>query len=802
MGSWVLLAALLAQANPAEREKAGLELFEKRIRPLLIERCYECHSAASGKKLKGDLLLDTKAGILKGGSSGPPVVPGDPGRSLLVRSVRWADEDNRMPPKKKLDPDDVAAFERWVALGAPDPREAPVVERPKLDLAKAREFWSFRPLTDPKSPAVRDAAWPASPIDRFTLAALEARGLSPVADAGRRALLRRATFDLTGLPPTPEEVEAFVADASPDAWSKAVDRLLASPAYGERWGRHWLDLVRYSDTAGDNSDYPVPQLRLYRDWVIAAFNADKPFPEFVREQLAGDLLPWKTWEERRDKIVATGYVANAKRYGSRTEDYPWHLTYEDTIDNLGRTFLGLSLTCARCHDHKFDPVTMEDYYGLYGIFGSTKYSWPGIELDKQQRDLVPLVPPDQAEPLLKEREAKDKALEAEVKRLEKEKKQAETALKQAEKPSEGETEEARKERHAALKLAATAAAKAHEKAKKERDDLGRAPLPFPTAYAVFESKPGNAKIQMKGQPEKPGPEVPRRFLAVLGGQRLPETETGSGRRQLADWIVDPSNPLTARVLVNRIWLHHFGRGLVPTPSDFGKQGKPPTHPELLDWLASRFLETGGSIKTMHRLILNSRTYRLSTSLHPANAAADPGNEFLWRANRRRLDAESIRDAVLSVSGRLDRAPIGEHPFPDPRKWDFTQHKPFKDVYDHEKRSVYLMTQRFAKHPFLGIFDGADPNISVAWRGSSTTTLQALYFLNDPFFHAQAKAFADRVAKEAGADPAARVARAYALAFGRPPDDAERAAALGFLQSGDWGSYARSLLRLSEFVYVD
>ncbi len=752
---WVLLAAPQEVAD--EREKRGLELFERRVRPALIDNCYECHSAGS-KKLKGELLVDSRDALMKGGSSGPSLVPGEPDKSLLVLAVRWATEDLKMPPKKPMPVDDVRAVEEWVKLGAPHPKalaaDATPAPKKPIDFQKAREFWSLKPVVEPKLPAVRDESWPTSPLDRFILAGLEERGLKPVPDADRRTLIRRLTFDLIGLPPTPEEVDAFVADGDE---AKLVERLLASPHYGERWGRHWLDVVRYSDTAGDNSDYPVPQLYKYRNYVIDAFNRDVPYPRFIQEQLAGDLLPAGTDEERRRNLIATGYVASAKRFGSRVDDYPWHLTYEDTIDNLGRTFLGLTLMCARCHDHKFDPVTQEDYYALYGIFASTKYSWPGIELDKVQRDLVPLVTPDVVEPLMKERHEKIASLAARIKE-EKDKKAADAL-------------------------------------KKEKEAIEKSPLPFETAYGVVEGKKiGDAALQYKGNPEKPGAVVPRRFLTVLGGQRLPEGSPRSGRLELAGWLGDPANPLTARVMVNRIWQHHFGRGLVPTPSDFGKQGKPPTHPELLDYLARRFVESGGSVKAMHRLIVRSRAYRMSGDYDAANAAVDPSNERLWRHGRRRLDAESIRDALLAVGGNLDRTPGGEHPFPAPKAWDFTQHKPFKAVYDTDRRSVYLMTQRFAKHPFLGIFDVADPNFSTPARTTSTTTLQALWFLNDPFLHEQAKRFAKRFEGDVG--------KAYAIAFGRPPRPDELAAGEAYVKASGVESYARALLRLAEFVVVE
>jgi hypothetical protein len=685
-----------------------------------------------------------------------------------------------------------------------------------LDADSARKtYWAFQPIRQPPVPTVKDTAWLLNDVDRFILSRLEARGLVPVEPADKPTLLRRATFDLTGLPPTPEEIAAFLADDSPAAFARVVDRLLASPAYGERWGRHWLDLVRYADSAGDNSDYPVPQLYRYRNWVIRAFNQDKPYDQFLREQVAGDLLPAADEKQRLDQIVATGYLANTRRFGSYADaQYQWYLTYEDTIDNLGRTVLGLTVNCARCHDHKFDPISMEDYYGLYGIFQSTRYPWPGIELDKVPHDLVPLVPPEQAEPILQERQRQLTARDAEIKRLAKEKAAADKAVKAAE---PDKVAEARKK--------ADELAKAVLAAKAERERCAKVPLPFETAYAVAEKKKvGNARLQSKGDPERPGKEVPRKFLTVLGGQTLPPDAADSGRLELADWLTDPRNPLPARVLVNRIWQHHFGRGIVPTPSDFGKQGKPPSHPELLDYLAAVFLADGGpgappwGIKKMHRLIMLSRTYQLSSRDHAGNTQTDPDNESLWRFNCHRLDAESIRDALLAVSGALDRSVGGPHPFPAQATWDFTQHKPFKAVYETNRRSVYLMTQRIQRHPYLALFDGADPNASTAVRVTSTTPLQALYLLNDPFVHEQARRFAARLLAERS-DEGGRIERAYLLAFGRPVTAEELSAGMEYLarvreklraagtprerqEIAAWESCARALLLANELVYVE
>jgi hypothetical protein len=791
----ILMNAVAAAALLLAPQDDGVAFFEKRIRPVLAEHCYSCHSAKADK-LKGGLLLDTREGTLKGGDSGPALVPGSPGKSLLLQALRGADPDTVMPPKpkKRLPAAVVKDFEQWISAGAPDPRsaDASAPARGKIDWDEARKYWAFQPIREPAVPTVRDAAWPASPIDRFILARLEARGLKPAPDADPAAFLRRLTFDLTGLPPTPEEIEAFLADPSAEAAARVVDRLLASPAYGERWGRHWLDVVRYADTAGDNSDFPVPQHHRYRDYVIRSFNEDVPFDRFVREQIAGDLLPPAGEEERVRNVVATGYLANARRFGSRVDDYPWHLTIEDTIDNLGRTFLGFTVNCTRCHDHKFDPFTNDDYYGLYGIFASTRYPWPGIELEQKQRDFVALVPAEEARKGLAGRAERQKELEDAFKRIEAEKRAADAA-------GRGEDDEAIRARDHAAGLA-----KALDAAKKERDQFAKVPLPFETGYAVAEGeKRTNARIQVKGDPERLGVEIPRRFPTILGGRALAGDARGSGRLELAEWIVDPANPLTTRVVANRIWHWHFGKGIVATPSDFGKQGRAPTHPELLDWLALRFRESGGSWKALHRMICLSRAYRMSSRDDADALQADPANDLLWRFSRRRLEAEAIRDSILAVSGGLDRSPSPPHPFPPQTQWDFTQHKPFIAVYESDRRSVYLMTQRIRRHPFLGIFDGADPNASTAVRVASTTPLQALYFLNDPFVHAQAKRFARRIAAERP-DSDSRVDRAWRLALGRPPTGEERRSALDHVErsgADGWESLARVLFRLNEFLVL-
>lgn len=677
--------------------------------------------------------------------------------------------------------------------------------------------WAFQPFKSVSVPDLKNKEWPKTPIDNFILFILEQKRLRPNGEADRRTLLRRVTFDLIGLPPAPQDIDAFLEDRSSQAFAKVVDRLLDSPHYGERWGRHWMDLVRYADTAGDNSDYPVPQLYLYRNYIIDAFNRDKPFDRFIREQIAGDLLSVRDQKQRNEQVIATGYIALSRRFGSVVDRYPQHQTIEDTLDNMGRTFLGLSLSCARCHDHKFDPISTRDYYGLYGIFDSTRYAFPGIELLKVQKDFVPLVSDAEFDAIMAPHREKERELQkrhddlaAQRKQLEAEKLKLDGTINQSTDSEErkrltdenqklySQIEEVRKKVRTASE-----ALEAHRKKLPKVAD----------AYAVRDDKPHDVCVQLKGDPGRQGELVPRKFPDVLGGQQLSPNQTNqSGRLQLAEWIIQ--SPLTARVIANRIWHYHFGSGLVRTPSDFGVRGLPPTHPELLDWLAQRFVAEGWSIKKLHRLILLSRTYQLSSADNQGAMAADPENTLHWRFNRRRLDAESLRDTMLLVSGQLDRSRLdAPHPFPPSENWDFTQHHPFKDVYVSNRRSVYLMTKRLTALPYLQTFDGPDPNANTCNRDCSVTTLQALYFMNSDFVHEQSKRLAHRLTSSAP-DERKSLDLAFQLTLGRPPTSEERTKAEAHLSqvkaqsTGEdktlmaWTSFARVLFRLNEFVYLD
>src|SRR5262245_22864910 len=870
-----------------EPSREGLEFFEKNIRPVLVDNCYVCHSA-NAKKPRGGLLLDSIEGMLKGGSSGEPaVIPGDPDKSQLIKAIRYKDAKLQMPLGGKLPDPVIKDFEQWIRMGAPAPRLLASKSGgtwASYNFDEARKFWSFQPVKDPTPPQVNNRGWVKTPIDRFILATLENKGLKPVADADKRTLIRRATFDLTGLPPTPEEVDAFLGDKSPAAFEKVVDRLLASSAYGERWGRYWLDLVRYADTAGDNSDYPVPAAYRYRNYVIESFNKDKSYDQFIREQIAGDILaklraprvdgklPEEEEDEavvpgvkkmsaaeieksRQEKIIATGYLAMSRRFGSRNKEM--NLTIDDTIDNLGKTFLGLSTSCARCHDHKFDPIPQSDYYALYGIFNSTRYSFPGAEIYPHPAEMIALNSGQEAEKFYKlQKELSELDDRVEFLKVEKgtaarNKMMKEQAAANAKGNNESGSQAGQEEKKAdesgneykpadfdrdaensrragqSKRMPEDVDAEV-QRVKARISELHAQYRKVPKAYAVIEGLPANARIHRKGDPRNLGDEVPRGFLTILGAQQVPRGHEGSGREFLAEWIADAKNPLTARVMVNRIWQWHFGRGLVQTPNDFGVRGRAPTHPELLDWLSTRFIEGGWSIKKMHRMIMLSRVYQLASreesrirgrsSLFASNAVVDVNNDYLWRFDRRRLSAEETRDAILSMSNRLDRTMGEEHPFPLEQTWRFSQHVQFFAVYDTNRRSVYVMQQRLKKHPFFEVFDGADTNMPVGERPLSTTPLQALFLMNNQWFHEQADFSAVRIGM-AHEMTAERVNHAFRLAYGRHATAEEINEAAVFLRQSklslqklkiptenmtrmSLASYCRVLMSSNEFLYVD
>jgi hypothetical protein len=830
----LVMALALAGADSPDgpAREAAETLFELKVRPVLTGTCFKCHG---GKKTSGGLRVDSREALLKGGDNGPAIVPGDPQGSLLVQAIRHEHDAIKMPPDKRLRDDVVADFAAWIRQDAIWPKAAENWAKGTPEVT----HWAFAPVK-PVSPPPDPIGWSRNPIDRFLAAKWRAQGLRPVPLADKRTLIRRLTFDLTGLPPTPQEIADFLGDNSPNAYAKVIDRLLASPSYGERWGRHWMDVAHYADTAGDNADYPIPEIRLYRDYIIDAFNADKPYDQFVREQVAGDILatqgPRESYAER---MIATGFLALSRRYATAPEEL-WHLTLEDTIETTGRAFLGLTLRCARCHDHKFDPVTKEDYYALYGIFASTRFPYTGSEEFQSKgfprARFQPLLPPEEARPYIEAFERRLGERRAELERLEKvdplatglvELDRQMSSIQEALKSLEAAKQDAPPLRVQLASLAARRGkAEGELKSKfagprEELRVLTRTELPpeLLAAYAVAEGKPVDEAIHIRGEPERRGAVVRRNVPKFLVGDSPPVIPAnGSGRLALAEWLTRPEHPLTARVMVNRIWQHHFGRGIVASPSNFGLRGDAPTHPELLDWLADRFVREGWSNKAIHRLLLLSSAYQLSGTFDPANATTDPSNRFFWRRDRARLDAEAIRDAMLAVGGHLALGRLGPHPFPPVREWHWTQHNAFKAVYASNHRSVYLMTQRIQRHPFLALFDGPDTNTSTADRTSATVPLQALYFLNNPFVREQAGGFVQRLMTEAS-EPRYRIAIAHELAWGRPADPTEIEKGLGYVadftrvavRSGlppqqaereAWESYAKVLLTANEFLYLE
>lgn len=784
IGGWLTASACAAEDRVAEREA----FFESRIRPVLATICFKCHG---DKKTSNDLRVGSREMLLKGGDSGPALVPGKPDASLLIRALRYRDDNLKMPPDKKLPDTVIADFERWVRDGAVWPQQA---EHQAAGSFREEKHWAFRPVQKVEPPG-DTTNWSANAIDRFIFAAQKSHGVKPGAAADKRTLLRRASFDLVGLPPSPKEMAAFLSDESPEAFANVIERLLASPQYGERWGRHWMDVVRYADTAGDNADYPVPEARLYRDYIIDAFNSDKPYNEFVREQIAGDLLAQRgSADKYAERVVATGFLALSRRYATAPYEL-WHLTLEDTIDTFGRAYLGITVRCARCHDHKFDPVTMRDYYALYGVFASTRFPYAGSEefqsMKFGRRAFMPLVPAAKAVPVMERYQEELKRLRGEIAELEKSKARDKSAQKRL---------DVLRDRIRVLERRGT-------------------PDALPVAYAVCEGTVADTNLQIKGEPSRPGEKVPRgapHFLADFQGQ--PPAANESGRLELADWLASPRNPLTARVMVNRVWQYHFGKGIVGTPSNFGLRGSPPTHPELLDWLTTSFIDHGWSIKSLHRLIMTSKTYQLASDVELSDASVDDSNRWYWRFDRQRLDAEAIRDAMLDVSGVLDLNRPGQHPFPPIRDWTWTQHSPFKASYPSRHRSVYLMTQRLHRHPFLGLFDGPDTNTTTDVRATSTVPLQSLFLMNSDFMQTTAGEFAQRLCREA-IDPTARIRRAHELAYSRPAQPAEIRRAREYVEeyareaahagldsehakSAAWLSYARTILAANEFVYID
>jgi cytochrome c553 len=895
----------VSAANP-KPSAADIDFFEKKVRPVLVEHCASCHGKT---KARGGLRLDSRAAVLKGGESGPAVLPGNPDKSLLIEAVRHT-KDLRMPKKGKLSDGAIADLVAWVQRGAPWPAGAEtggdsILRAPGTPItASDRAFWSFRPIRDPALPAVKDEAWVRKPLDRFVLAGLEAKGLRPVRPAGKRALIRRVTFDLIGLPPTPQEIDAFLADESPNAFAKVVDRLLASPHYGERWGRHWLDVARYGeDQAHTFQARLYPHGYRYRDWVIKALNDDMPYDRFIIHQIAGDLVKDAPATER---LAALGFFATGPVYymdaGEKKAAEAAEL--DDRIDTLSRGFLGLTVSCARCHDHKFDPISIQDYYSLAGVFRSTQYqvamlappevvarvqqaqgrvrdqesaikgfldeestrvaegmsgqvarymvaAWklqtrrnrqPGLAsavVAREEKLLAPVLEQwwrylfrrgnNMRAHLAEWRKATSglsgnadlsrdpvavarvmaaaNAFQADLQALLRER----DALLAAGKPFDRARADRLREvfspqglfklnpRQVEARLGAPARGKLAE-LRTELNGRQKAvpPLP-PLAHSLTEGTTGDMRVYLRGNPHKEGDVAPRRFLRILAGDNPPRFTSGSGRLELARAIASKDNPLTARVMVNRVWAWHFGKGLVGTPSNFGQLGERPTHPELLDHLAARFIASGWSLKSLHREILLSATYQLGNDRDARNFAADPANRLYWRMDRRRLDVEAWRDSLLAVSGNLDRSLGG----------------PSSNLAagGNRRRTVYGSVSRHNLNSLLRLFDFPDPNLTSEKRTATTVPLQQLFVLNSDFMVEQARAL---VRSLPGTDDAARIRTAYLRLYGRPARDVEVQWGLEFLRAPEatpgpgepktalspWEQYAQALLGANEFTFID
>ena len=711
----VLCVSVFQGSSPsvATASDAQLDFFEKKIRPVLAEHCYPCHAAQS-ESIKGGLRLDSARATKQGGESGPAVVPGQPENSLLLSALKY--DTFEMPPAGKLPGHVIADFEKWIRDGAADPRNtpaSPVSEPAAIDFSAGRKFWAFQPpkLSSSMDESVRDS----SRIDRLIDRQLEQRGLVANLPTDRRTLLRRLTFDITGLPPTAEDVAAFVADDRADAVTSAVDRLLAAPTYGQRWARLWLDVSRFAEDqahiVGNNKSLFYPNAHRYRDWVIEALNDDMPYDEFLRWQLAADLI-----EPDSDRhTAALGFIGLGPKYYRRGDPEVMAEEWEDRVDVVSRGLLGLTVACARCHDHKYDPIETEDYYALAGVFAST--------------------------------EMFNKPLAAKPKPVNSSSKSTAEKKKNAKQPQE-------------------------------------------TLHVIRDSKkPRDLKVMIRGKVNQTGAVVPRGFLRVLFAEPRRQFTNGSGRRELAEAITDRNNPLTARVIVNRVWKEFFGRGLVNTPSNFGRLGDRPTHPELLDDLTVRFMDHGWSLKWLQRQIVLSRAYQRSSALAESAAAVDSANTLLWRMPRRRLSVEAWRDAVLTTAGTIDTHLGGPSIRPDnPQEL---------------RRTVYAAVSRFELNPMLARFDFPDPNVHAAARAQTDTPLQKLFLLNNPFMLHHAKSLASRV-QNAATDPDAQVDMLFQLAWQRPAESDERTAIVRLIADSETGlqQVAQSIFAANEFWYLD
>jgi len=826
------------------------EFFNSKVLPVFQQRCFDCHSHE--KKIKGGLALDSRSGWEKGGDNGPAVVPGDLEKSLLIKAVHRVDTDLEMPPKTPLPAEEVAILEQWVKNGAHDPRAGEIARKARvINLEEGKKFWAFRPVADPAPPEVKDASWPLDPVDKFILAKIEQGGLLPVADADRYTWLRRVSLDLTGLPPTPTEIADFVKDNAPNACEKVVDRLLASKAFGERWARHWLDLTGYADEIGTSNNVFAEHAWRYRDYLINAFNSDKPFNEFVREQIAGDLMPSTSVEDRSSKIVATGFlmlgdceIVNPDKAKMETD----HI--DSQIIKISETFMAMTMGCARCHDHKFDPIGLEDYYGIAGMLRSspsTHKIFNGVWSTLNTTDLPET--PEQIAAREKIEAGVDPhiaSLKADRAKLDGEKKAVTDELAKLGKAAAPEAKLVSASPNSERNVTATATEAASPAPDKEaltkRLEEIAAQIKkvdhevqyaqwfrskVPKAFAMHDGdKVGDMPIYIRGNPYAPSRVVPRGALRVASWEAFPAIPAGqSGRLQLADWLADQRNPLTARVTVNRIWQKLFGEGLVRSVDYFGVRGELPSHPELLDHLATRFMREGWSQKKFIRSLVLSRTYRLGSTNDALALKTDPENRLLWRMNRQRLDAEVMRDATLAVSGELLRNGGGpalamdqpENFFgldgkgANPPSYGHKTPRPQEEL----QRTIYqpvMRTSSTGPTRIRDFFDFINPAQIAGQRPQTTVPTQALFLLNNDMLHQRAGVLAKNLVT-AQHDRDACLSELWLRVFSRPITVAEHDDAATFLDKitpllGSrpdtevlaWQELCHSLLASNEFIF--
>lgn len=785
-----LAGPLLTPQAVAAPDAAQLDFFEKKVRPILVERCYECHSVEAGKT-KGNLALDSRQATLQGGDNGAALVVGDPDKSLIIEAVRYHNQDMKMPPKGALPAAEVKVLELWVKMGAPDPREAVAAKVPTpkgIDLEAGRKHWAFRPIQPPQTRPE------GHPIDSFIKAKLAEKNLSMSPPAEPIDFIRRATFDLTGLPPTPEEVRHFLSAAAEDrqaAIRSLIDRLLSSPHYGEKWGRHWLDVARYADSNGLDENIALGTAWQYRDYVVKAFNTDKPFNRFLTEQIAGDLLPAPDLHTRRENATATAFLNLGAKVLAEPDKVKLVMdTVDEQIETLGRAFLGMTLGCVRCHDHKFDPISQADYYALAAIFKSTR-SYSGDNIGALSTAFeTPLAGLDEFAAV----KSAERALELKKKDVA----AAQAAVKKNKTP----------ETMAAL-----------DRAMDEQDKLEKSLPDLPTVIGVAEGDQilPELPIHIRGNHMTLGKPISRGFPVVMQASKAPAPKfpkDKSGRLELAEWLASPEHPLTSRVIVNRVWNWHFGQGIVTSTDNFGLLGDTPSHPKLLEWLAHWFTHEGWSLKDLHRLIMTSATYQQRASGTPAQV--DPQNRLLQFFPVRRLEAEEVRDALLASAGLLDLRMGGKTVPLRNRQFVFNHTSKDATTYESTRRALYLPIIRNNLYDLFQQFDYPDPTVSTGHRNSTIVSPQALLLMNNELVLQAADGLAKKLQKTPALET--RLHQAFMTLYGREPAAAEMQRARDFITAADaslaseisdanererqaWSLYGQALYMTNEFIYL-